>query len=457
MAGISIELRKLLRKGNLTNLALAFGYSATLSSGNWLVAVFSIFFFSQLAHLFLGVEKEAIVYQVLITYAVAISLILSGPLQLMFTRYVSDRFFEKAFEKILPNYLTALVICMLYTFAITLLITFYLFEGKPYYYHIAFSFIASILAGIWLTNALLVGLKKYKYIFLAFTVSYILTGILFVVLIKRGLSFGLLAFYTGQFLLLNLLILRVILDYPSDKLVEFEFLNPKKAYYSLALAGFFYNFGIWADKFVFWFSPMTGEPVFVNVRTSVVYDIPVILSYVSLLPGMAVFFFKVEVEFGESYEEYYRAVREWGTLELLYKTANRMIEGARAVLFETLRIQIITDIFVILLENFIFKLLKISLLYIPLFNVLLLGATLQLGFMVIFALISYFDLRKSLVLLSFTFAVLNFILSIVSQLLGPYFYGYGYAVSLLIANVLGMIVLRRFLREIHYRTFMLRD
>ena len=457
MAGISIELRKLLEKGSLTSLALAFGYSATLSSGNWLIAVFSIFFFSQLAHLILGVGKEALVYQVLITYAVAFSLIFSGPLQLMFTRYVADRLFEKEVDRVLPNYLTALVVCMLISFLVTFLLSFYLFLGKPYYYHLLFSFTVSVLSGIWLTNALLVGLKKYKHIFLSFTLSYLLTGILFLVFIKRGLALGFSAFYAGQFLLLNLLIFRIIIDYPSDKLVEFDFLKRDRVYYSLAIAGFFYNFGIWADKFVFWFSPLTGEPVFANIRTSVVYDIPVILSYIALLPGMAVFFLKIETEFGERYEEYYKAVREWGTLELLYRTANRMIEGAKSVLFETLRVQAITDIFVLFAEEYFFKLLRISFLYIPLFNILLLGATLQLGFMVLFALISYFDLRRPLSFLSFSFAFLNLILSILSQLLGPYFYGYGYALSLLTVNILGMLILRRFLGEIHYRTYMLRD
>lgn len=234
MAGISIELRKLLKKGSLTSLALAFGYSSVLSSGNWLIAVFSIFFFSQIANLILGAREEALIYQVLITYAVALSLILSGPFQLMFTRYVADRLFEKELERVLPNYLTALTLCMLISFVVVLLLSFYLFYGKPYYYHLLFTFTVSILSGLWLTNALLVGLKRYKYIFLSFLVSYLTSGILFVLflLIKKSLILSLLAFYIGQFILLNLLIYRVISDYPSNKLVEFDFLNKKRAYYS---------------------------------------------------------------------------------------------------------------------------------------------------------------------------------------------------------------------------------
>ncbi|NPA32536.1 MAG: exopolysaccharide Pel transporter PelG, partial [Aquificae bacterium] len=251
------------------------------------------------------------------------------------------------------------------------------------------------------------------------------------------------------------LLFRVVRDYPSDRLFETDFLRPSRSYYSLALSGLFYNVAIWADKFVFWFSPKTGDPVFGNIRSSVVYDIPVILAYLSLIPGIAVFFLKIEVEFAEEYDNYYRAVRDWGRLEDLYRLANKMIEGARATLYETLRAQGIGTVFIIFSERVIFKLLKIPLLYIPLFNVLLVGALLQLAFMVIFALLSYFDRRHELVVITSLFAFGNLGLSIISQLLGPYFYGYGYALSLLVSVVAGMLLLRRFLGEIHYRTYML--
>ena len=252
------------------------------------------------------------------------------------------------------------------------------------------------------------------------------------------------------------MILRVISDYGSYRSFELDFLRPSRSYYSLALTGFFYNFAIWIDKAVFWLSPITGDHIFGNIRASVVYDVPVILAYFSIVPGIAVFFLKIEVEFASEYENYYRAVRDWGRLEDIYRLGNRMIEGVKATLYETLRIQAIATILILFIEDYVFRFLNISRVYIPLFNILLVGALLQLGFMVLFAILSYFDRRGDMLWLAGTFALSNLILSVISQLLGPYFYGYGYTLSLLISNILGMILLRRFLSELHYRTYMLR-
>jgi len=457
LAGVSIELRRILKRPTISSLLLATGYSAVLSSGNWIIAVGSIFLFSLITQLLTGEKEKVIIYQVYITYSVAFSLIISGPLQLMFTRYVADRLFEKEIDRILPNFLGSQVLLLLFSLFLSFSLSLYLFSGLSYIYHLLFSFTVTTLSAIWLCNALLVGLKKYKHIFLSFLFTYTLTGILFTQTVKYPLFVSFFVFYLGQFILLILLMYRVFMDYPSDRLLEFDFLKKERSHYSLAITGLFYNCGIWADKFVFWFSPFTGEKVLANIRTSVVYDIPVILSYIFLLPGIAVFFLKIEAEFSEYYDDYYRAVREWGTLEQLYRLANKMIESARSVFYDSLRVQAITDIFVLFFEKPLFKILKIPLLYIPLFNILLTGATLQLGFMVLFALLSYFDRRKEVALLTFSFFSLNLTLSLLSQFLGPYFYGYGYTLSLLASNILGMILLRRFLNEVHYRTFMVRD
>ncbi len=455
MAGISLELKRILKRDSLLGLLTATGYSAVLGSGNWVVAVSMIFIFSSIARAVAKDPSVPVIYQVYITYSVALSLVVSGPLQLMFTRYIADRLFEKEVDRVLPNFFGALSLSMSAGLLTSFLCSLYLFDGKPFYYHGVFSFTVSVLCGLWMTNALLTGLKSYKHIFLSFCVSYLTMGVLLLLSAPFGVFWTFVSFYLGQCLLLFLLIFRVIKDYSSDRIFELDFLRRNRSYYSLAVTGFLYNFAIWIDKLVFWFSPATGDNVFANIRASVVYDVPVILAYFSIVPGIAVFFLKIEVEFATEYDNYYRAVREWGHIEDIYRLGNKMIEGAKATLYETLRIQGIATILILFVEDYIFRLLNISRVYLPLFNILLVGALLQLGFMVLFAILSYFDRRRDILIICATFAFGNLTLSVVSQLLGPYFYGYGYAISLLIADVVGMVLLRRFLSELHYRTYML--
>ncbi len=80
-----------------------------------------------------------------------------------------------------------------------------------------------------------------------------------------------------------------------------------------------------------------------------------------------------------------------------------------------------------------------------------------MGYIVIYALLSYFDLRRELVQTTFTSALLNFVFTLITQFLGAYFYGYGYMFALMFSMILGMEYLRRFLNDVHYRTFALRE
>jgi len=457
MAGISIELRRLYKEGKLRKILLAFGYSAVLSTGNWVFAIVSIFLSAFVAQKLWGVSDVVVKYQVYITYVISISLILSGPFQLSFTRYISDRLFEKEFDRVLPNTNGVVVLTASYSFIVALLLSFFLFYGLPYHYHIVFSFTVSTLSALWIVNALLTGLKSYKHILISFAFSYSLAGIGLVFLSKLGLFWAIFSFYISQLVLFFLIMLRVARDYKSDRVLEFDFLNKNRFYKSLALACLFFNFGLWADKYLFWFNPITGSAVLGNIRASVIYDVPVLMALLSIIPGFAIAFLKIEMDFFKDYDAYYNAVRTWGKLEDLYKLADRMIESARSAFFETLRFQAFTAVFLVFVQEVIFKFLKLPLAYLPLFDILLASNVLLMGYVTIYALLSYFDLRKELVKMTFSFFVLNLSFTFFTQLLGPYYYGYGYMFAILFSLLLGMEYLRRFLNEVHYRTFALRE
>jgi len=457
MAGISIELRRLYREGKIGKVALAFGYSAVLSAGNWLFAIIITFISAHIAQKLWGVSDVVIKYQVYITYVISISLILSSPFQLSFTRYISDRLFEKDFDRVIPNTNGVLILTAGYSFAIAVLLSFFLFRGMPYSYHAVFSFTVSVLSALWVINALLTGLKSYKHILFSFVFSYSLAGIGLVFLSRMGILWVMINFYVSQLILLFLIMYRVARDYSSSKVIEFDFLSKNRFYKSLALAGLFFNLGLWADKYLFWFNPITGSPVLGNIRASVVYDIPIVMALISIVPGYAIAFLKVEMEFFRDYDAYYSAVRTWGKLRDLYRLANRMIESAKSAFYETLRFQAIVAILIFWMQEPIFRFLNLPLAYIPLFDILLASNVLLIGYITVYALLSYFDLRIELVIITFVLFVLNSGFTYITHLLGPYYYGYGYMFSILLSLLLGMEYLRRFLNDVHYRTFVLRE
>ena len=94
MAGIAFELQKLLKDRSFSSLMISFAYATSLSAGPWIVSILSIIMAGMLAQKSTHNNEIVRQYQVVITYITAFSLIVSSPLQLLFTRYVSDRLFE---------------------------------------------------------------------------------------------------------------------------------------------------------------------------------------------------------------------------------------------------------------------------------------------------------------------------------------------------------------------------
>ncbi|WP_456397255.1 exopolysaccharide Pel transporter PelG [Desulfurobacterium sp.] len=459
MAGIAFELKKILKENKLTSLLFAFTYSTSLSAGPWIISIISIIIAGIVAEKTTASHETVRQYQIVITYITAFSLILSGAFQLLFTRYVADRLFEKEDGRILPNFMGVLLLNMLIGFTFAILFSLFtslkeIYQQMPWFV-ILFILSLTLMTGFWIINTLLTSFKSYKYILLSFTLGFGLMIISSPYLGKFGLSGLMLSYFCGTSVIFLMLMGYIFKHYSSEKLIEFDFLKRHRIHISLAFIGLFYNIAIWADKFVFWFSNTTGESVIGPFKASIVYDVPIFLAYLAIAPGMGIFFLKLESEFAEHYNRYYAAVREGETLDRIYELGHELILAVRTLIQEVLRIQAIAVILIFLMEITIFRFFHLSLLYLPLFNVLLLGTYLQLVIMAILSVLFYFDLRMYALYTTFTFAVLNFLLSKISIIAGPFFYGYGFFLSLIMSFLVGIFLLRRFLNEIHYRTFML--
>lgn len=454
MAGISFELRRTLKKGTITAIVEAFGYSLALSSGPYIITILSLIVSSLLYYKAIGDKNLITAFQVSVTYLIAFSLIYSGFGQLVFTRYIADRIFERQYYRLMPNLLGLLSIFMTSAFVISLPLSVYFFAKEAsYFYSLIFSLTFTVLVGLWLVNIVLVGLKRYKFILLSFAIVYLVFFLSGYVLSIYGLEGLMLSFFLSQALLFFLLLSYYIYNTLSERMVEFDFLNKKRIFPSLIFVGFFYNLAIWTDKFVFWFNKETSIQVFGPLKYSIVYDIPIFLAYLAIAPGMATLFTKIEVEFSQWHQKYYDAIINGLSLRKIYNYGDELIESARSALFEIARVQGIFNIVVILFEEPLFTIFNIPLIYIPLFHVLLFGTYFQLLLMSVIAMLFYFDRRKETLVTVFVFFVFNLLLSQISIILGPYYYGYGFVLSAFISFLIALIFLRRFLHDIHYYTF----
>ncbi len=456
MAGIGFELRKVLQTDRLLSLTKIYGYSAILSSGPWVISILAIVLVGFINIANLGEISDAFRFQVVITYAIALasSLIITGVLQLPFTRYIADLIFNNREDEILPSYFGAIFISWI--MGIPTVIPFYIwvFEDQSLVFLVGVVCTFLILCGVWISSILAASLKYYRNVVWAYFISYS-----FIVLASyyfgNSIEMLIYIFFFGNSILFVILMSYIIKTYNSSVFMKIDFFLAKNFYWTLGFAGLFYNLGAWVDKFIFWYHPATGHNVIGKLNASIVYDMPIFLAYLSILPGMAIFFFRLESDFAEKYDLYYDSVRSGGTLGMIKRYRNDMIDVIRHAVHEILMIQGILDIVLFLTAPYVFDALHIPQLYLGLLYILTIGAMLQIAFMSVLAILYYLDRKKVAMWLCFAFFVSNALLTFISIDMGPSMFGYGYTVSLLLVFLASLVVIRNEMDRLDYETFML--
>ena len=455
MAGIGFELRKILRRDNYLALFEAYTYAGLISAGPWVLSIIGVLIIGLLSVGMVLPASLVTQFQVSVTYLIALSLILTGALQLGFTRYVADRLFEKDVRRVLPNLSGALMTVTLAGGTAAGACLVFLFPEQSLLYRVLMlgSFVA--LCNIWILTIFLSSIKAYKAILGLFALAYGITVIGALALRHAGLEGLLGGFFIGHVVLLFGMLMLALRSYPSNLYLEFDLLTRGRMFRSLLLVGLLYNLGIWIDKFAFWFHPDTSQAVIGPLRASIIYDLPIFLAYLSIIPGMAVFLVRLETDFVEYYEKFYDAVREGGTLQHIENMRNEMVYSARQGILEIIKIQSITVLLVFVAGPRLLDLLGISQLYLPLLYVDVVAAGLQVVLLGVLNVFFYLDQRRILVWLAALFAAGNLVFTLASIHLGPPFYGYGFALSLLVAVIAGLRLLDHKLDQLEYETFML--
>ena len=455
MAGIGFELRKILKRDNLLSLLQAYSYAAVISSGPWILSIVGILIIGILSYSMVVPAILITQFQVSVTYVIAVSLVFTGPFQLAFTRFAADRLFEKNNDVVLPNFHAVALTVTAVGGVLGVLSIVFLFAQQSIMYRLLLLAAFVLMSNVWIATIFLSGMKQYRAIVLLYLLGYAVT-----VAAALGLRFlkleGLMAgFVLGQALMLTGMMALILRNFPAQRFISFEFFDRRMFYPSLCAIGLFYNLGVWVDKFIFWFTADTSQAIIGPLRASVIYDLPVFLAYLSIIPGMAIFLVRMETDFVEYYDAFYNAVRSGGSLEIIEEHRNSMVETIRLGIFEIVKIQAIASLAVFVLGERILSWMGISTLYLPLLYIDVIAASLQVVLLGVLNVFFYLDKRRIVLGLTAGFVLLNVVLTQVSILLGPAFYGYGFALALLAVVLAGFVLLGRTMEKLEYQTFMM--
>jgi uncharacterized membrane protein len=457
MAGIGFELRKLLKKQTYAGLLQAYAFAGIISSGPWVLSIIGIMIIGLLS-IGVVIPKIAVAqFQVTVTYLFLISLIVTGSVQLSFTRFVADRLFAKDETAILPNFNGLILVAMSLSIVLAIPAVVFLFPEQTVLYRLLFVMGLAVMSAIWIATVFLTGMKHYRAIVFIFFVGYSSTvGLALMLRRMLGMEGLLLGFVLGHYLLLMCMVWLVYRHFQSNRFIAFDIWKPGAMFRSLMAAGFLFNLGAWVDKLMFWYYPGTGQQVIGPLHASVIYDFPIFLSYLSVIPGMAVFLVRIETDFVEYYVKFYDAVRDGATLDYIERMRNHMVYHVQRGLFDIAKIQAIAVLITFALGGVLLGWLGISTLYLPLLYVAVVGAALQVVLLGILNVLFYLDQRRSVVLITAALPLSNIIFTAISLQLGAPWFGYGFASAMLVTVLLGIWLLNRKLDLLEYETFMLR-
>ena len=92
MAGIGFELRRLTQRDDLMGVVQGYLHSALVSSGPWLFTVLSIAAINMFSGSWASLSELAD-FRIAIIYSFSFSLVLTGPVMLVATRYLADQIY----------------------------------------------------------------------------------------------------------------------------------------------------------------------------------------------------------------------------------------------------------------------------------------------------------------------------------------------------------------------------
>lgn len=189
MAGIGFQLHKLIEDESFIKKAKAYIFASIITSGPWILSIICLGFIGFLSGKFMTDGKFSTI-SITIVYTFAFSLILTGPVQFILTRYLADKEFLKQKEKMLSALISALFISLIISLSVS--IPWYVYSEGTIQYKIISIMLFVIICSIWTMMDFLSCSKNYTNIITAFFLgslaSLVLSPLLENIMVWKGHS-----------------------------------------------------------------------------------------------------------------------------------------------------------------------------------------------------------------------------------------------------------------------------
>lgn len=452
MAGIGFELRKILRGRGYVSGVSAYGRAALIGSGPWIISILSL---GGMGLVFAGTGQAGSLrpFFVAVAHIYCVTLILTGPVQTVVTRYVADRQFRHEEARIYPSLIGMLAI----TSSVQAVLGLALFVGfveAPPLFQIASAGLMVLASCVWVAGIYLSALRKYDQILAAFGIGYG-SGFLgaWGLVAPWGAGGAMLGFAWGHAILLWLLLAAIHREMGSRESLNLEFVHAFVRYYPLALCGLCYNLGIWSDKIIFWWlaPDSTAMPAF--LRESSMYDQVTYLAFPTMAPGMAVFLIKLETGFALKYEEFFRQVLGKAAFREIRRVKLEMVGALQEGLIQLVKVQGVVSLWLMVMAERVLASLGLGAVSTNLFQLTLLGVFFLVVFLALLTVLFYLDKLLEAMACSLLFFLLNTTVTLWGLNQGIRWHGLGFVVATGAALLAAGSWVNYHLRRLEFETF----
>lgn len=452
MAGIGFELKKLFHQRGILAKLRAVSYTGAVTTGPMLLGVLLLAGISAVCE-YTGMSRmERELLNCMVTYTLLFSLVITGLLSLLVTRYVADRIFEGQDSYVLPAFmglnfllltiggvLYALFLCFSHTDLLSALLMM-LFFGELIVNWNAMSFLSAV--------------KDYKSVLYSFLWAVGVSFVVAVLLILLGLVsiVSMLFAITCGYGVMMLMNTRILYRYfPQREGGCFLFLHWITEYKSLILVGLFTNIGLFSHLVIMRFSSLRVQVSEFFVAAPF-YDVAAICAFVTILVTTINYVVSVEVNFYPRYRSYYSLFNGGGTITDIVNAEKTMLSVLEIeLLYNALKQLVVTalalSVGAVLLEH------------LPLgFNDLMLGyfRTLCVGYGIYAVgntlLLSqlYFADYTGAVIASGVFAFSSTAASIISLFFSEVYFGFGFLIGGACFMAVSLACLFLYTRKLNY-------
>lgn len=404
---------------------------------------------------FLGIHhspEEAAPFFTSITYALALTLILTGPLQLILARYASDQVFEKKFKEVFSSFVTSIFLVISVSFIIAVPI--FIWQGMGgLIERLSAAYLMCILGCIWTATTYLTALKNFKAVLYSFFIGYLSSFALSLgASYYLGISYAMTGFVIGQTILFLLMARAFCLEWGMPFQFNLDFLRYFKLHPALVTCGLFYNLGLWVDKFIYWFLSPQNMQVGSIFYSCPLYDVAVYLSFISIAPGMAVFLMKLETDFAEKMMQFTDCIFNHATYEEMSRLNEEIKVSIREGIGLLIKVQAVVTGVLLVSADRVLKLLNFGAVQTGIFQLALVGVFVLVIFLSLLTVLFYLDRIKDAAICCVFFFVANTTFTYINIQGGEQWYGSGFALSAALTLVPAMYFVNIHLDRLLYRT-----